>query len=56
MNGDQLPGALYYALWLMLVISALVSRRLPGGKMVKMALIWLAIFATAILLFSLLKP
>jgi aspartyl protease family protein len=56
MNGDQAPNAIYLALWLVLVVSALVSRRLPVGKVVKMALAWVAIFATVFVLFSVLRP
>ena len=56
MNGDQVPNTLYVALWLMLVVSALVSRRLPVGKMVRMALAWVAIFATVFVLFWVLRP
>ena len=56
MNGDQAPSTLYYALWLMLVVSALVSRRLPIGKVIRMALAWVAIFATVFILFLVLRP
>jgi len=56
MSGDQAPYVLYLILWLMLVASALGSRRLPVGRLVKMALIWVAIFATGFLLFAVLRP
>lgn len=56
MSGNQAPQTLYLALWLMLVASALVSRRLPVGKLVKMGLIWIAIFATGVMLFLVLRP
>lgn len=56
MTGDQAPNALYLALWLVLVVSALASRRLPVARMVKMALAWVAIFATVFVLFSVLRP
>jgi aspartyl protease family protein len=55
MNGDQAPNTLYYLLWLMLVVSALVSRRLPVGKVAKMALAWVAIFASVFVLFVVLR-
>lgn len=41
MTGD----VLLYMVMLMLPIAALISRRLPIGETVKMALAWLAIFA-----------
>ncbi|WP_267386458.1 hypothetical protein [Sphingomonas sp. GC_Shp_3] len=41
MTGD----VLLYVVMLMLPVAALISRRLPVGEMVKMALAWLAIFA-----------
>jgi len=52
---DQAPSALYYALWLVLVVSALVSRRLPVGKLIRIALAWVAIFATVFVLFLVLR-
>ena len=52
MNGNQAPYAIYLILWAVLVASALFSRRLPVGKLVRMAMIWVAIFATAYLLFE----
>ncbi len=55
MNGDQGPGALYLLLWLALVVSALVARRLPVGKVIKMALAWVAIFASVFVLFLVLR-
>jgi hypothetical protein len=36
---------LLYAVMLMLPVAALISRRLPIGETIKMALAWLAIFA-----------
>ena len=56
MNQDQAPNILYLALWLVLVVSALASRRLPVGKVIRMALAWVAIFATMFVLFSVLRP
>jgi aspartyl protease family protein len=55
MSGEQAPSAIYLALWLMLVVSALVSRRLPVGKMIRMALAWVAIFATVFALILVLR-
>jgi aspartyl protease family protein len=54
MNGYQTPNALYLVLWLLLVVGVLASRRLPVGKMIRIALAWVAIFATVFLLFSVL--
>lgn len=51
MSGGQAPYTLYFTLWLVLVASALVSRRLPIGKLVRMALAWVAIFASGFLIF-----
>ena len=55
MNGYQTPNALYLVLWLLLVVGALGSRRLPVGKVIRMALAWVAIFATMFVLFSVLR-
>jgi len=55
MSGFQAPNALYLVLWLVLVVSALGSRRLPVGKVIKMALAWVAIFASAFILISVLR-
>lgn len=52
MTGDQAPYLLYMVLLLVLVGSALVSRRLPMGKTLKMAAAWVAIFAIGFALFS----
>ncbi|MFL6723694.1 MAG: TIGR02281 family clan AA aspartic protease [Sphingomicrobium sp.] len=52
MNDDQAPYILYLALCVMLVASALFSRRLPIGKTVKMAGAWVAIFGLVFAIFS----
>ena len=52
MNSDQLPYAIYLALFLVLVASSLASRRLPIGKTLKMAAVWVAIFGLVFLIFS----
>lgn len=52
MSDDQGLNLLYMALLLVLVGSALVSRRLPVGKTLKMAAAWVAIFAVVFVLFS----
>ena len=56
MSGDQGAYLLYMALLLVLVGSALVSRRLPAGKTLRMTLAWVAIFAVGILIMSLFVP
>ena len=47
MSGDEAPRTLYLVLLLMLVASSLVGMRLPVGKVLKMFLAWVAIFAVA---------
>ena len=49
---DQLPYALYLLLFLVLVASSLASRRLPLGKTLKMAAIWVGIFGLVFLVFA----
>jgi aspartyl protease family protein len=44
--------ALYYILLLVLVASSLIGMRLPLGKVVKMALAWVAIFGVAFGIFA----
>ena len=44
MNSDLLLPLVISAAWLVLVGSALASYRLGWGQMVKMALVWFAIF------------
>jgi len=55
MSGNDAPYAIYLILWAILVASALASRRLPVGKLVKMGLAWIAIFATVYLLFEIFR-
>lgn len=52
MSGDQGAYVLYTVLLAVLVGSALVARRLPAGKTLRMALAWVAIFAVGILIMS----
>lgn len=52
METDQAMSSLWYVLALVLVGSALLARRLPAHGMVRMALLWVVIFAA---LFGLLK-
>ena len=50
MSGDTTASALFYALCVILPLSALLARRLPMKKVAKMALGWGAIFVLALLL------
>jgi aspartyl protease family protein len=52
MTGDQAPYLLYMVLLLVLIGSSLLSRRVPVGKTMKMAGVWVAIFAVGFALFS----
>jgi aspartyl protease family protein len=52
MNGDQAMSSFWYALALVLVGSALLARRAPLGGMVRMALLWVVIFAILLGLFK----
>ena len=52
-NGDQAADFLYLILVLVLVVSALFSRRLPIGQAMKMFLAWALIFAAAFMVFTL---
>jgi aspartyl protease family protein len=52
MNGDQAMSSLWYVLALVLVGSALLARRAPLGGMVRMALLWVVIFAILLGLFK----
>ena len=52
MSQDQGMNTLYLALCLVLVASSLVGMRLPLGKVVKMALAWVAIFGIGFILFA----
>lgn len=52
MTADQDARILYLGLLMVLVGSALVARRLPLARSLKLALAWAAIFAVAILVFT----
>ncbi|MDO7835336.1 TIGR02281 family clan AA aspartic protease [Sphingobium sp. HBC34] len=52
MDGDQTAATIWYVLALMLVASALIGRRLAWGGLIKMALLWVAIFAGLLGLFK----
>lgn len=52
MNGDQAMSSLWYVLALVLVGSALVARRGPRHGMIRMALLWVVIFALLLALFK----
>ena len=52
MSGDQGGYLLYTVLLLVLVGSAIVSRRLPMGRTLKMAAAWVAIFAIIFAIFA----
>ena len=47
---DQSGNAIYYALLLILPLSALFARRMPLGRVAVMALAWIGIFATGLLI------
>ncbi len=47
MTSDQIGGAVYLGLCLVLVASSLALRRLPSGRMLSLAAIWLAILVGA---------
>jgi aspartyl protease family protein len=51
-NGEDAPRTVYLLLLLMLVAASLVGMRLPAGKVVKMALAWVAIFAGIFAVFA----
>jgi len=52
MNGDQRMNMLYLMLCMVLVASSLIGMRLPIGKVLKMALAWVAIFGVGFALFT----
>lgn len=47
---DNSMDVIYYALMLILPVSALAARRLPLGETIKMALAWVAIFGVLFVL------
>lgn len=52
MNGDQAASSIWYVLALVLVGSALLARRMPMAGMLRLALVWVAIFAALLGLFK----
>lgn len=52
MNDDGMQ-IVYLVLVLLLPVSALAARRLPLGQTIRMALAWVAIFATLVVLVTL---
>jgi len=46
MTNDETVRAVILLLWIVLVASALVARRMPWGQTLRMALAWVAIFGT----------
>ena len=52
MTVDQGAGILYVGMAMVLVVSALVARRLPLARAIKLALLWIVIFAVVILFFA----
>jgi aspartyl protease family protein len=52
MNGFDKPYAVYYVVLLVAVVGSLIGMRQPIGKMLKMALAWVAIFGIGFILFS----
>ncbi|MBY0519921.1 MAG: TIGR02281 family clan AA aspartic protease [Sphingomonas sp.] len=53
MSGDDQFSAILYLLMLILPLSALLSRQLPIGRTLRMAAMWAAIFAIALVLATL---
>lgn len=53
MTPDDRMSALWYLLIALLPLSALIARRLPLGRMLRMILIWLGIFAAGLILATL---
>lgn len=52
MSGSNAPIAFYYVIVIVAVASSLFAMRLPLGKMLKMALAWVAIFGVGFIIFS----
>lgn len=52
MDGDQAMSSLWYVLALVLVGSALLARRAPLGGLMRMAILWIVIFAALLGLFK----
>jgi aspartyl protease family protein len=51
MSDGQAPYILFVLLCLVLVVSALASRRLPAGRTAKLAMAWVALFALGFAIF-----
>ena len=52
MGGDQAMSSIWYVLALVLVGSALLARRAPMGGLLRMAMLWIVIFAALLGLFK----
>ena len=52
MTNDLMLGGVYILMAMMLVLGALMARREPAAKLVKMALAWIVIFAAGFVLFT----
>ena len=52
MTNDLMLGGVYIMMAMMLVLGALMARREPAAKLVKMALAWVVIFAAGFVLFT----
>ena len=52
MTNDLTLGGVYIMMAMMLVLGALMARREPAAKLVKMALAWIVIFAAGFVLFT----
>src|SRR6476659_10033660 len=52
MTNDLMLGGVYILMAMMLVLGALMVRREPGLKLVKMAVGWVVIFAAGFILFT----
>ncbi len=52
MSGEQGAELLFYAMALLLPLSSLLSRRVPIGQTLKMALAWIGIFGVGLVLVS----
>ena len=56
MTGDQIAGSAGLLLMALVLIQRLVTRQIPMGTVVRMALIWLVIILVAITAVWLLQP
>ena len=52
MTNDLMLGGVYILMAMMLVLGALMTRREPAARLVKMALAWIVIFAAGFVLFT----